>query len=98
MNYMDHIIVKLLKQLLSFVNNLNYIIYINIMKFTITEQPGRLIAIFLLGPYLIFTGKKYNNLLLILLGIIFIIYEIFWIINYNPRNINITITDNTTDN
>ena len=68
------------------------------MKFTITEQPGRLIAIFLLGPYLIFTGKKYNNLLLILLGIIFIIYEIFWIINYNPRNINITITDNTTDN
>ena len=34
------------------------------MKFNITEQPGRLIAIFLLGPYLIYIGKKYNNLML----------------------------------
>ena len=67
------------------------------MKFNITEQPGRLFAIFLLGPYLIFTGLKYNNILLILLGIIFILYEIFWIINYSSRIINITITDNTRD-
>ena len=68
------------------------------MKFNITEQPGRLIAIFLVGPYLIYIGKKYNNLFLIVLGILFIPYELFWIINYSPRNINITITDNTTDN
>jgi len=67
------------------------------MKFSITEQPGRLFAIFILGPYLIIKGNKYNNTILIILGIIFILYELFWIINYSPRNVNIIITDNTTD-
>ena len=55
------------------------------MKFS--EQPGRIFAIFFLGPYLIYCGYKYNNLLLILLGIIFIVYEIFWVVLYEPKKI-----------
>jgi hypothetical protein len=57
------------------------------MKFS--EQPGRYFAILLFGPFLIFCGYKYKDLLLLLLGIIFIIYELFWIIFFDPKNIYI---------
>ena len=64
------------------------------MQLCITEQPGRLIAIFILGPYLIIKGSKFNDTILIILGIIFILYELFWIINYEPRTIHILINKN----
>ncbi len=57
----------------------------------ISEQPGRLFAIFILSPYLIFCGYKYKNIILFILGILFFIYELFWITFYNPKNINFTI-------
>ena len=64
------------------------------MKICITEQPGRLFAIFILGPYLIIKGSKFNDTILTILGIIFILYELFWIINYEPRTIYILINNN----
>jgi len=67
------------------------------MQLCITEQPGRLFAILIFGPCLVIKGSKFNDTTLIILGIIFILYELFWIINYSPRNVNIIITDNTTD-
>ena len=60
----------------------------------ITEQPGRLIAIFILGPYLVIKGSKFNDTILIILCIIFILYELFWIINYETRTIHILINNN----
>ena len=53
----------------------------------ITEQPGRILAIFVFAPYLIYCGYIYNNKLLLLFGIIFLIYELFWIIFYKPKTI-----------
>ncbi len=53
----------------------------------ITEQPGRYFAILFLGPYLIYTGKKYHDKILFYIGILFIIYELFWIIYYKPKTI-----------
>ena len=53
----------------------------------ISEQPGRLMAIFILGPFLLYSGRKYEDKLLILLGSLFILYEIFWVINYEPKTI-----------
>ena len=53
----------------------------------ISEQPGRIFAIFVLSPYLIFKGYQYCDKLLISVGIIFIIYEIFWILNYKPNTL-----------
>ena len=64
------------------------------MKICITEQPGRLFAILILGPYLVIKGSKFNDTILIILGIIFILYELFWIINYEPRTIYILINNN----
>jgi len=63
------------------------------MNIHITEQPGRLFAICFFGPYLIMKGSKFNDTILIILGIIFILYELFWIINYEPRTIKILIKD-----
>ncbi len=57
----------------------------------ISEQPGRIFAILIFGPYLINKGYQFEDKLLIYLGILFIIYELFWIINYEPKIIqNIT--------
>lgn len=53
----------------------------------ISEQPGRLMAIFILGPFLVYSGRIYEDKILILLGSLFILYEIFWVINYEPKTI-----------
>ena len=55
----------------------------------ISEQPGRIFAIFVVGPYLIYKGSHYNDKLLKFLGILFIIYELFWIIKYEPKTVDI---------
>ena len=55
----------------------------------ISEQPGRIFAILLFAPYLIYCGIKYKNYLLFILGIMFIIYELIWVIFYRPKYINI---------
>jgi len=64
------------------------------MQLCITEQPGRLFAILIFGPCLVIKGSKFNDTTLIILGIIFILYELFWIINYEPRTIHILINNN----
>mgnify|MGYP001262553358 CR=1 FL=1 len=51
----------------------------------ISEQPGRMFAIFIFGPYLIYKGNVFNDDLLVFMGIIFILYELFWVINYDPK-------------
>ncbi len=55
----------------------------------ISEQPGRIFAILVIGPYLIYKGYKFRDNILIYLGILFILYELFWIINYDPKTISI---------
>tara|TARA_B100000787_G_scaffold170105_1_gene164046 strand:- start:11160 stop:11381 length:222 start_codon:yes stop_codon:yes gene_type:complete len=60
----------------------------------ISEQPGRFFAILLFAPYLIYCGYKYKDPLLFFLGIIFIIYELFWVIFFDPKNINIRLSNN----
>ena len=53
----------------------------------ISEQPGRFFAIIIVGPFLIYKGCKYKDNILKILGIVFILYELFWIVNYNPKKI-----------
>lgn len=52
-----------------------------------TDQYGRLFAIFIFSPYLIYKGYKYNDYILILLGIVLLFYEIFWIYFSGPQAI-----------
>ncbi len=51
----------------------------------ITDQPGRLFAILFFSPYLIYCGIKYNDIILIILGILLFLYECFWICTSGPQ-------------
>ena len=51
----------------------------------ISEQPGRMCAIFIFGPFLIYKGKKYKDRSLKIFGIVFIVYEIFWVLFHSPK-------------
>ena len=55
----------------------------------ISEQPARIFAIIIFGPYLIYKGSHIKDNILIFFGFILILYELFWIINYNPKTITI---------
>ena len=54
---------------------------------TITDQPGRIFAIFIFAPLLIYKGGKYNDKCLILLGVLLFIWDLFWVIHYPPNKI-----------
>lgn len=58
----------------------------------ITDQPGRIFAIFLLVPSMIILAlnldkisKKSLKIIIIIFAIIFFIYELFWIIFYPSK-------------
>ena len=53
----------------------------------ITDQPGRIFAVFILGPLLILKGINFKDKLIIILGILIIIYDLFWLINYPSKKI-----------
>ena len=42
-----------------------------------TDQYGRLFAVFIFAPYLIYSGYKYKDHILIILGILLFCYECF---------------------
>ena len=54
----------------------------------ITDQPGRIFAVFVFGPLLILKGINFKDNLLILLGILIIIYDFFWLVNKPSKVIN----------
>ncbi len=54
-----------------------------------SEQPGRIFAILIVGPYLIYKGYQFEDNIMVYLGILFILYELFWVINYEPKIIQI---------
>lgn len=45
-----------------------------------TDQPGRIVAIVLLAPYLFTLGTKYDDVSLKLLAFGFVVYELFWVL------------------
>ena len=59
----------------------------------VTDQPGRFLAIFVVAPFLMlcsFRLFKYQNecflaSMLLVLGIVFFVYELWWITNYPPK-------------
>nr|QOI90593.1 hypothetical protein HWQ62_00462 [Pyramimonas orientalis virus] len=51
----------------------------------INDQPGRMFAIFVLSPYLVFQGRHCKDKSLLVLGIIFFIYELFWVLCASPK-------------
>ena len=63
----------------------------------VTEQPGRVLAIFVVAPFLMFTAYRLHMYthekclasILFGLAVIFVLYEAFWILNYPPKRIEV---------
>ena len=51
----------------------------------ITDQPGRIFAVFVFGPILFLKGLNYKDLLLIFLGLLITLYDLFWLIYYPSK-------------
>lgn len=54
----------------------------------ITDYPARCFAVFIFAPFLIIRGIKYKDNILILLGILLFVYEIFCMIYSKPAVFN----------
>jgi len=50
-----------------------------------SEQPLRVLAVLVVGPYLIYTGKKHKDNTLIVLGVLFMIIEIYCLLFIKPK-------------
>ena len=65
----------------------------------VTEPPGRVLAIFVVAPFLMFTAyrrhmythEKCLAWILFSLAVTFILYEAFWILNYPPKRIVVNL-------
>ena len=51
----------------------------------ISDLPGRLLAILILGPYLIYKGYIIKDNILIFLGAVSLLYELLWVLNIKPN-------------
>lgn len=51
----------------------------------ISDQYGRLFAIFIFSPLLVYKGFYYNDILLLFLGCSLFFYECFWILTCGPQ-------------
>lgn len=57
----------------------------NDMKQRLTDQPGRILAVFLFGPLILYKGIRYNNdVFLIVFGILLIVWDAYWLIYKVP--------------
>ena len=51
----------------------------------LTDQPGRVFAILIFSPFLIYKGYVYNDQYLLFLGLLLFFWDLYWIINYPPK-------------
>ena len=51
----------------------------------ISDLAGRLLAILILGPYLIYKGYIIKDNILIFLGVVSLLYELLWVLNIKPN-------------
>jgi hypothetical protein len=54
------------------------------MGFPITDQPGRVLAVFVFGPILIYKGWTYNDIFLVAFGLLLIVWDLYWLVYKSP--------------
>jgi hypothetical protein len=48
------------------------------------EQPGRLLAVFILAPIIAYKSYVYNDLFLLIFSIMLFIWDLYWLICKEP--------------
>lgn len=50
----------------------------------LTDQPGRVAAVFIFSPLLLFKGIKYNDIFISSFGLLLYLWDLYWLILKNP--------------
>jgi hypothetical protein len=58
---------------------------------TITDQPGRVLAVFVFGPLIIYKGFVYKDAFLYFFGVLLILWDLFWVLDHKPKQKEIVI-------
>lgn len=56
------------------------------MWVTVTDQPGRLLAVFVFSPVLLWKGIKYEDVFLVVFAVLLFAWDAFWILAQPPRS------------
>ena len=51
----------------------------------VTDQPGRVFAVIVFAPYLVYRGLVNRDMLLTVLGVTLFLYEMFWLLSKPPK-------------
>ena len=51
----------------------------------LTDQPGRVLAIFVFAPLILFKGLKYQDAFLIVFAILLFIWDLYWLLFKAPN-------------
>ena len=49
-----------------------------------TDQPGRIIAVFVISPILLYKGWQYNDWFIILFAIVLFVWDLYWLFMKEP--------------
>jgi hypothetical protein len=51
----------------------------------ITDQPGRILAVLVFAPLIVYKGIKYRDWFLLAFGILLFAWDLFWLLCRPPR-------------
>lgn len=60
----------------------------------ITDQPGRILAVILFAPILIYKGYLYSDIFLVFFGILLFIWDLYWLLWKEPCHTSVNVTQN----
>lgn len=52
---------------------------------TLTDQPGRVLAVLVFAPLIFYKGCKYQDLFLIIFAILLFVWDLYWLTSKPPR-------------
>lgn len=51
-----------------------------------TDQPGRVAAVFIFAPLLLFKGIQYNDMFISFFGLLLYLWDLYWLILRDPMH------------
>lgn len=52
---------------------------------TLSDQPGRVLAVLVFAPLILYKGYKYHDRFLIIFAILLFIWDLYWLTSKPPR-------------
>lgn len=56
-----------------------------------TDQPGRILAVTVVSPLLLYKGIQYNDNFIKLFAIVLFLWDLYWILCFPPKESNLII-------